>query len=459
MKAGSKMLACLVFVGLAFVAASPASADTYRFEDDFSLAVNSDASVWSYRFQSNGAPNNLARDGDYELLPNAVSDLDGLTGLSGWRFINNPVFAGLPQVARNFSSSEVFNGVSLRVPPGQCLLHPSVAQLVVVTWRAPRAGVVRVDFRFTDLDVSPNPADNGVLWYVDKGGSAGNLAGDVLVSGGDSGVQTLPQVSVAAGDRLHFVVDPNGSAIENLYYDSTRLWAEITYRADYDLERDFSLASNSETSTWSYRCQANGNPVWPGLPEVAVNQSGADIANGGLLIPVGQSQVHPARAQIVVVSWLAPSNRIVWLQFRFSDLNRGDQNDNGVLWFVDKGDASGNLASGGFGGGGDSGVQTMPYVTVRACDRNLASGSLENGGESGPLTLPYVNVRAGDRLNFIVDPNGSIGWDSTRLMAHIAYGEPLRLFIARQDAGVKLWWTTSAPPAIALQAAPSLAGP
>ena len=449
------------------LAAAPALlAETYSFENDFSPAANSETSVWSYRFQSNGVPNNLARDGSYELLPNPASNLSGIAELNGWSFLSNPVFAGLPMAAKNTSAVEGTDGRTLRVPAGQCTLHPSVAQLVVASWRAPRSGAVRVDFRFADLDrAAPDPADNGILWYVDKGDATGNLAGGSFGSGGESGQQTLTQVSVAEGDRIHFVIDPNGTAPANIYFDSTRLFAEIGYvaDADFDFERDFSTAQNTETNTWSYRYQANGTPdnlardgAYELLPNRVLGSSGMGGVNGwinaagsygelpviarnftdhptnngvSLVLPAGQCTLHPDVNQIVVASWLVPSNGTVRVDYRFSDLDSGS--GDGVGWFVDLNTGAGNLAS----------------------------GSFDNGGDSGLLALPYINVQAGDRLNFIVDPNGSIGWDSTRLMARLTYVEPLRLFIARQDPGVRLSWTTSAPPAVVLQAAPFLEGP
>ena len=392
--------------------------DDFDLERDFPTTENTDSSVWSYRYQGDGSPNNLARDGSYELLPDAVLDLDGTAGLNGWAFLHPAWPPGnLPQVTKN-------TGVDMAggVPAGQCNVHPAPSQIVGVSWLAPSNGLVRLEFQFTDLNPGCDNPLNGVLWFVDNGSAAGNLASGSLANGGDSGLQALHSVPVAAGDRINFVVDPNGTALEDIYCDLTRVFARITYVSypDFDFERDFSGSINTESSVWSYRYQADGDTLardgsyellpesvaniqgiagfngWQlqgGLPQVAKNTTGATVHDPyTMFVPAGQSQLHPNPNQIVVVSWLVPSNGTVRVDFRFTDLNAGD--GDGVLWYVDKGDASGNLAS----------------------------GNLANGGDSGPQVISRLQVAAGDRIHFIVDPKGgNHGWDSTRLMARIAY--------------------------------------
>jgi len=394
----------------------------FDLERDFSPAENTKSSVWSYRYQADGSPDNRARDGSYELLPDMVTDLGG-TGLNGWALIVNPAWGPgfLPEVTKN-TGVDMVGGV----PAGQCNVHPAPNELVVVSWLAPSNGTVRLEFQFTDLN---GACGDGVIWYVDQGSASGALASGDIPNGGDGGMQVIPSVTVAAGDRINFIVDPRQEGPYNIYCDLTRIHAHIIYLpsapyTDFDFERDFSGLVNTETSTWSYRYQADGSPNnlardgsyellpyvtgrldnvpnmtgwytpnqygWP-LPLVGKN-FGETIATDGhtMNLPPGQVRLHPNFDQIPVVSWLAPSNGTVRVDFRFTDVDPG--NGNGIAWFVDKGDASGNLAAGVFGNGGDS-----------------------------AQVLPQVAVVAGDRINFIVDPNSDIGWDSTRLMARISY--------------------------------------
>ena len=395
----------------------------FDLERDFSPTENTESSVWSYRYQADGSPDNRARDGSYELLPDLVADLGG-PGLNGWALIANPAWGPgfLPEVTKN-------TGVDMAggVPAGQCNVHPAPNELVVASWLAPSNGTVRLEFQFTDLN---GACGDGVIWYVDHGSASGALASGDIPNGGDGGMQVIPSVTVATGDRINFIVDPRQEGTYNIYCDLTRVYAHIIYLpsapyTDFDLERDFSGLVNTDTITWSYRYQANGSPDnlardgsyellpystgsldnvpnmtgwyspnqygWP-LPLVGKNFGETNATDGHTMsLPPGQIRLHPNFDQIPVVSWLAPSNGTVRLDFRFTDVDPG--NGNGILWFVDKGDASGNLASGSFG----------------------------NGGDSGPQAIPRLQVAAGDRIHFIVDPNADIGWDSTRLMVRFAY--------------------------------------
>ena len=65
-----------------------------------------------------------------------------------------------------------------------------------------------------------------MAWSGEKNGSNGAavLASGRFNDGGNSGVLSLLNTSVAAGDRIHFIVSPNGDFQD----DSTRLSAVIT---------------------------------------------------------------------------------------------------------------------------------------------------------------------------------------------------------------------------------------
>ena len=221
-----KVLALAALAGLWTGGASHA-ATVFNLENDFSPATNSPTGVWSYRYQNDGLPNNLVRDGNYELLPDPVTSSAGGATESGWAYVNSPTWPGLPLVAKNISGTTYTSG-SLIIPAGQIVVHPSVAQLVAVSWLAPSNDTVAVSFRFSDLDnAGANPADNGISWYVDHGDAFSNLAAGSFAPGGDSGLITISNVSVTAGDRLNFVVDPQGSEPQSIYFDSTRVYVEI----------------------------------------------------------------------------------------------------------------------------------------------------------------------------------------------------------------------------------------
>src|SRR5262249_21974519 len=67
----------------------------------------------------------------------------------------------------------------------------------------------------------------------------------------------------------------------------------------------------------------------------------------------------------------------------------------------------------------------------------------------GPQSLSGVPVRIGDRINFIVDPQGNYGCDSTQLAATITtvpgsiVGPALQVGLS--GGAVIVWWSTNAP--------------
>lgn len=188
---------------------------------------------------------------------------------------------------------------------------------------------------------------------------------------------------------------------------------------------DFSNAVNTETSEWSYRyandlvrdgayqllpTHSDATPLWNpsnpfwnngngSVPGVGVNQSGAAIAISGgfqpFSWPADTVWMHPGNLGLTVVSWLSPVTGLADVQFEFSDMdpNTGGSGTTGVHWFVDVNDSSGHLAN----------------------------GSFTNGATSGPISIMSVPVTAGDRINFIVDPLGDFGFDSTTFTATIEY--------------------------------------
>jgi hypothetical protein len=180
---------------------------------------------------------------------------------------------------------------------------------------------------------------------------------------------------------------------------------------------DFSNTTNTEKTVWSYRfandqlrddsyalltTNSDPLPVWNpptpfwhtgtgDVPGVGVNRSGAPIPINGSPVfswPDETVWMHPGNSGLAVVSRSSPTSTAVDVQFSFSDMD--PNGGNGVLWFVDLGDSSGNLASGTLSGGG-----------------------------SGLQKLTIISMTAGDRLNFVIDSNGNEFFDSTEFTATV----------------------------------------
>jgi hypothetical protein len=191
----------------------------------------------------------------------------------------------------------------------------------------------------------------------------------------------------------------------------------------HDAVSDFSGASNSADSRWSYRTSlspardgnypllpnfgpfagftgpAEGTAGWAvsGVPAIGLNTTGVDQFFTGFgpgaqfTWPANALFMHPGSSTLAVLSWLSPEASTLSITFRWADMDANANFPDGVAWSVER-NSGGNP---------------------------LASGSFLNGGNSGTLTVDNVVVSAGDRIQFIVGGTGDFQGDSTQLMATI----------------------------------------
>jgi len=194
---------------------APLDAQTFDAAADFSKDFNTAVTLWSYRYKSN-----VIRDGNYSLLP-AYGDGDGdwTPNDPGAWTLNNTV----PELGVNRSAGDVFyaSGPLFTWPRDAMLVHPGVDQLVLVSWLSPTATLLNISFSFSDLD--PN-GGNGIRWFVEKNNANSTIRTGTLGNGSVSGTQTVTGLSVVPGDRINFIVDPNGE----YSFDSTKIAASIT---------------------------------------------------------------------------------------------------------------------------------------------------------------------------------------------------------------------------------------
>jgi MYXO-CTERM domain-containing protein len=197
--------------------ASSSQAQTYSAAADFSTTNNTASSTWSYGQSSGGL-----RNGAYPLLPNYGSVLSSVTGpIAGTYAWNTP---GLPAVGVNLTGADqtYIGGPQFVWPAGTMLVHPGASEFVVVSWLSPAESNLSISYRFNDMD--PNGGTgNGVDWFVERNGGSDTLASGSIPGSGDSGVLSLTNVHVNAGERINFLVGPQGS----YNYDSTQFDATI----------------------------------------------------------------------------------------------------------------------------------------------------------------------------------------------------------------------------------------
>ncbi len=198
--------------------AAPAPAGvthTYDIVAEFSSTLNSDTSVWSYRFQSG-----QTRDGNYQLVPAFGADTVETWSPSdpgAWR-----VQGYLPSVGVNNTGTDItVAGTGVNWPNGTMLVHPGSDQLVVVSWLAPSDGIANISFSFTSRHAV---CGDGIQWFVEQNGAAATLSTGFIDPGASTGSRSVSGVRVRAGDRINFIVGPRGGN----GCDSTQLTATIT---------------------------------------------------------------------------------------------------------------------------------------------------------------------------------------------------------------------------------------
>jgi hypothetical protein len=179
---------------------SVVSGHSYRFwihaaKSTFSYA---DTTSWSaaaeVRFSSKSVASLTA------LTFTASADFSGTQGSRQWSYLDS---TGAPLVYDSVNS--MWKGVEayLWIWAGGC--HPGSSRDIVRRWTAPQAGAISITGNVRDNDPRSGA---GVIAIIRKNGA--ELWRTTIVNGNSAGVNfSIPQ-SVAANDRIDFVVNRNG---------------------------------------------------------------------------------------------------------------------------------------------------------------------------------------------------------------------------------------------------------
>lgn len=171
---------------------------------------------------------NLSRDTqDYYLLPNFVPSAYGIQGLEEWQGQNPEPLINIqwPAIGINVSGQTQYPQYAIWLP-NTVLVHPYSTELVIVGWRSPITGAIKVVGSVSDIE---NRSGDGVLWYIDK--DSVNLASGSVTEGGTQnfaegvGGNQLASIKVKENEFIYFIVHPN----ENFLFDPTRLDITITH--------------------------------------------------------------------------------------------------------------------------------------------------------------------------------------------------------------------------------------
>jgi hypothetical protein len=202
---------CLVLcVAACALAVTAAAQSTWKLSKDL-VATNNQISfsqgsngVW-YFLRSNSLAH-LPRT--YEFLAAyynpCVSDSAShfVDGMACWQNPNPEGVYLIPLVGinANYQTKIVKN---IAFPPRSVFMHPSNAELAVIGWKSPIAGLVHISGFFSDLD--PTGA-TGIIWSIYNGSA--RLASGTVSNGGPPQTFDL-DVAVKVGEVLYFAVDPD----------------------------------------------------------------------------------------------------------------------------------------------------------------------------------------------------------------------------------------------------------
>src|ERR1700722_7063610 len=249
----------------------------YDDELQFDGNYNADTNMWSVRYQAyndgtTNDPDFTDRNGIYAQIPDnwgyygVNSSFEGWFGISYYQSIG----AEFPSVEQNQTGTNfIWPGIPyFIIPENQVFMSPDENTISVVSWLAPSNGTVTITYDFNMLDddryLGPDPANNGTLYYIDKGDYTGNLASGRLDPDTndlsyilddtfntypfvlDSGMQVIDNVSVNAGDRINFIIDPNGRRQQDASADTTGIFAQI----EYGTALTISIADGIVKVTW-----------------------------------------------------------------------------------------------------------------------------------------------------------------------------------------------------------------
>jgi hypothetical protein len=130
-------------------------------------------------------------------------------GYSGW-FYNDSTTGAFAQTSINTTATTIsgYSCIGGQVlNPFTASLHPGPSNLAMFAWQSPISGAVTIVGRFSDADCS---CGNGIAWHVDQlsGGTVATIASGAFAECGSAPLQL--QTTVAVGDYLYFIADPNG---------------------------------------------------------------------------------------------------------------------------------------------------------------------------------------------------------------------------------------------------------
>ena len=160
---------------------------------------------------------------NYRLMTSPFDKLAGVSGVYGFHGTGD-----LPSITAN-ANAEAKTISTFTLPAHSISVHPSSKNGVVIAWKSPISGSVKVEGRVVDGDAA---CGNGIEWAIDRRGSRGasEIASGAFENGGSQGFAAgkggagLSAVTVKEGESLEVVVLPKGE------YSCDTTTVELTIR-------------------------------------------------------------------------------------------------------------------------------------------------------------------------------------------------------------------------------------
>ncbi len=143
--------------------------------------------------------------GDYRLMATPVRDVLGSAGVHGFK-----VNEDTPSMLVN-TNAEARKLLTFTLPPQSVSIHPSPADGVVVTWKSPIDGTIKIKGSVADAD---GGGGDGIAWAIElRSRGAKEIASGDVPNGGAQKFPDAPlaALSVVKGDLIELLVLPKAS--------------------------------------------------------------------------------------------------------------------------------------------------------------------------------------------------------------------------------------------------------
>ncbi len=202
--------------------------------------------------------------GDYTPLTRHITNIGPDAGVTGWQGA-----ADCPNLLVN-TTSKPHVITTLTLPPRSVAVHPGPHSGVVVAWRSPISGMVRIQGRVADAD--PNGGD-GIAWAIDLHSPMGRrelASGDFPNGGAQDFTQgrnanALKSVPVHEGERIELIVLPKENYICDTTVVDLTIMEDNASGTEAALKRVWNLTNDAAIVS---KGSANPCPDWYGHASV-----------------------------------------------------------------------------------------------------------------------------------------------------------------------------------------------